>query len=269
MSVAEPQRAAPAPKLRWFQFSLRTLLVFVTLFAIPCSWLGVKIQEAKNQKAAVQAIQAVGGRVQYGYQVDEQGYVTQQAESRRPVWLRSVFGDDFLDDVVLIFLGRTEATDTGLEGMEGFEEWYRHRELELGDTKFTDAGLQYLKGFTQLRYLYLGGSRITDAGLEHIEGLSQLQRLELYVTPVTDAGLEHLNGLPQLTQLAILHTEVTDAGIEHLKGLTQLQSLILYRTRVTDAGVKKLQQALPNCKIIWEPPTKEQRQSPAVPDQLR
>jgi hypothetical protein len=31
---------APTPKLRWFQFSLRTLLVFVTLCAILCS-LGV------------------------------------------------------------------------------------------------------------------------------------------------------------------------------------------------------------------------------------
>jgi len=29
--------------LRWYQFSLRTLLVFVTLCAMACSWLGVKI----------------------------------------------------------------------------------------------------------------------------------------------------------------------------------------------------------------------------------
>jgi hypothetical protein len=40
---------APKPKLRWFQYRLRTLLVVVTLFAIPCSWLAVKRQQAKRR----------------------------------------------------------------------------------------------------------------------------------------------------------------------------------------------------------------------------
>jgi hypothetical protein len=51
------------PKLRWFQFSLRTLLVFVTLCAIPCSWLAVKMQQAKRQREAVVAIEKLGGFV--------------------------------------------------------------------------------------------------------------------------------------------------------------------------------------------------------------
>jgi len=37
----------PKPTRRWFQYSLRTLLVLVTVCAIPCSWLGVKVQQAK------------------------------------------------------------------------------------------------------------------------------------------------------------------------------------------------------------------------------
>jgi hypothetical protein len=36
-------------KLRWNQFSLRSLLIFVTVFAFACSWLSVKRQQAKRQ----------------------------------------------------------------------------------------------------------------------------------------------------------------------------------------------------------------------------
>ena len=43
--------------------------------------------------------------------------------------------------------------------------------------------------------------------------------------------------------------------MDHLKSLTQLRQVDLLITHVANEGVKKLQQALPNCKIGWEPPT--------------
>ena len=42
MSAAEPPVPVPKSKLRWFQYSLRSLVVFITLCAILCSWLAVK-----------------------------------------------------------------------------------------------------------------------------------------------------------------------------------------------------------------------------------
>ena len=62
------EMTTPKPKLRWFQFTLRTLLVFVTLFAIACSWLGVKMQSARRQQETVAAILKDGGFVLYDYQ---------------------------------------------------------------------------------------------------------------------------------------------------------------------------------------------------------
>ena len=68
-----------------------------------------------------------------------------------------------------------------------------------------------------------------------------------------DAGLEHLKGLPDLEWLELYDTQVTDDGLEHLKGLTKLEYLDLYRTHVTSQGVQELQEALPNCEILWSP----------------
>ena len=63
---------ATTPKLkgRWLQYSLRTLLVVVTLFAVLCSWLAVEIQRIQRQQKAVAAILKMGGQVEYDYQLN-------------------------------------------------------------------------------------------------------------------------------------------------------------------------------------------------------
>jgi hypothetical protein len=45
---------------RWFQYSLRTLLIFVTLFAVACSWFAVKLGQARRQREAVEALFILG-----------------------------------------------------------------------------------------------------------------------------------------------------------------------------------------------------------------
>ncbi len=51
----------PKPKLRWFQYSLRTLLVFVTLCVVLCSWLTVKRQQARRQWEAKEHVYKLRG----------------------------------------------------------------------------------------------------------------------------------------------------------------------------------------------------------------
>jgi hypothetical protein len=206
---------------RWYQFNLRSLFVVMTLACVGMSWLGIKIQQARRQKEAVEEIKKLGGGVFYDYQVRVSGV---EMAKLKPKWLRSLLGDDFFTNVVIVWLATNQ--------------------------QVTDAGLEQLKGLTTLTSLSLDGTKVTDAGLEQLKGLTTLTSLSLDGTMVTDAGLEHLKGLTQLQDLSLDSTKVTDAGLEHLKGLTQLQTLSLFNTQVTDKGVKKLQQVLPNCQIL-------------------
>ena len=204
---------APKPKRRRFQYSLRTLLVVVTLCAIPCSWLGVKIRQAKREREAAAALEKLGAML---YWTGPSG----------PKWLRSMLGDDLF----------TRVESANFFGADA-----------------TDADLANLKTLNQLHELSFDNTRITDAGLEYFEDLTQLQELSLTNSQITDAGLEHLRGLKQLQRLCLDYDiNITDAGMEHLKGLSQLQKLSLgCGHRITPAAVKKLQQALPTCEIQY------------------
>ena len=162
----------PKPKRRWFQFRLRTLMVFVTLCAVVCSWFAVKMQQARRQREAVEAIQNAGGTARYYYEVGPDGLFMDDAEPPGPAWLRDVLGIDFFSDVFNVrFLAQPRRETTASGGME-------HMEV-----------MEYLARLTKLRRLFLYDVEVTDAGLENISGLTELRELYLLDIPITDADL--------------------------------------------------------------------------------
>jgi len=219
---------SPKPRRRWLQFSLRTLFVVVTVF---CVWMGITANRARDQRLAVEAIEALGGTIRYEYQGDYDYVVitnTGVQTGRSPVppgpeWLRGLIGDEFFFSV---------------------------SKIELGGTKADDASLTAIGRLADMKNLNLRYNQVTDAGLEHLIGLTNLESLTLDGTQITDAGLVHLQRLTNLLMLNLCETQITDAGLEHLKAMTNLKTLWLDYTQVTNEGVAKLQQALPNCNIV-------------------
>ena len=225
----------PKPKLRWYQFSLRTLLLFTLFVAIGFSCLGHRIQRIRNEISATAELESLEVGIRF---------YSHMNWNELPIpdrWLWKYYAHQ---PAQCILLDETLTTDTELECIERLTSL---QELEI--VQVTDAGLEHLKGLTSLQMLSLGDTQITDAGLEHLEGLTNLQYLDLYGTQITDAGLEHLERLTNLQDLDLYGTQITDTGLEHLKGLTNLQDLDLTRTQVSDDGVDKLEEALPNCQI--------------------
>ena len=193
------QPAKPKPKRRWYQYSLRTLLIVVTLFALACSWFAVKMQQAKRQRETVEAIKKVGGFIFYDYQIDESGKVIHSAGPFAPIWLRNLLGDDFFYDVV-------------------------YAEV------FSDTALAQLKNFPQLKWLQAIQSGITDNGMQHLETLTQLKRLSLEYTQVTATGLEHLNVLPRLDRLDLRDNRILKEDLEKLQHILPNCNIHYYTT---------------------------------------
>lgn len=205
---------------RWFQFSLRTLLVFFLICGVTM-WIAVEMREAEKQREVVAAIRSKGGAVFYDYQWKNDMYDV-RVKPPGPTWLRKFVGRDFLSNVRYVRLADTSLATHArqLQRLRGLEE------LRLHGGATTDSSLIQLKEFTNLRVLSLTGTGVTDAGLKHLQTLTNLRRLCLYGTAVTDEGLEHL------------------------KALTSLEWLSLGATQVTDTGIKDLSKALPRCRIF-------------------
>ena len=137
---------APKPKLRWFQYSVRTLLIVVTLFAILCSWLGVKLGRYERQWAAAGAVVELGGHVDWPTGIGP--------------------GGDFVFPAEFVDLANTQATDADLNNLWAF---WRLKRLSLSGTHVTDVGLENLKGLRHLQQLNLCNTKVTDDGVEKLQ----------------------------------------------------------------------------------------------------
>ena len=84
-----PAPAGPKLKLRWYQYRLRSLFLLMLLATIPLGWLSAKLKAAREQKAAVEAIEELDGKVCYDYQKD---WDDDTSEPPGPAWLRRVAG---------------------------------------------------------------------------------------------------------------------------------------------------------------------------------
>jgi internalin A len=176
-----------------------------------------------------------------------------------------------LGELTTLNLSSTNISDVGIEHLKRLTKL---RFLDLRETRVSDAGLENLKDMPQLEDVRVSDSKVTKEGLERFESgtLSKVQALivahrgrtttddeqpnkpiiglDLSYTELKDLGLAYIKAMAELRSLNLRHTKVTDAGLENLKSLANLKSLDLRDTEVSDEAVKKLQQSLPECKIV-------------------
>ena len=274
-------------KRRWLRFSLRTLLLVVTVL---CVWLGWRINAARQQKEAVDAILKAGGTVHYDYQIlpnipSENHWnigFNANALPTGPPLLRKLFGDDCFRKVILVNFSKTDLPESVLTQLtklpdithvalqsvniipdgsnvprpiqdadfEVFGQLSRLEYLDIYPADIDGSGLAQLTKLKDLRALSLQHTTIGDAGMEIAGALTQLELLQLDHTPITDEGLKHLKRLVNLKSLWLQEDQgITDAGLQYLSGLKNLKAIHLYQNQVTPEGVRELQKSLPNTKI--------------------
>jgi hypothetical protein len=145
------------PKRRFFQFSLRTLLV---VMLVVCVTLGWKVDKVRKQRRAVAWVQESGGDVSYDYEWDNGRVPNPQPPG--PKWLRELLGIDFFDGVNLVHLIDSEVSDvTPLAGLTSLERLY------LYGTQVSDV--TSLARLTTLKTLILRKTQVSEEDYKKVK----------------------------------------------------------------------------------------------------
>lgn len=208
---------------RWFQFSLRWLLLFGGLLCTLLASASALVKTAKAQKQAVAMIESRGGVVGYDFEFEISGESIDQPASLWPHWILKTIGPDYFHRVVY----------AGLD-----------------DTATTDADLFFIRDLPHLQVLVLGLTNVSDKGLECVGGLSELHELYLLGDNVSGEGIKHLARVPHLRVLDLRETQVKEDDLERLADFKSLRLLKIGAAGFSDESIMKLQTALPKCQII-------------------
>jgi hypothetical protein len=285
--ASTPAKDSLRSQRRWLRYSLRTLLMLVTVFGV---WLGVKVNQARRQKQAVEALLNLGATVRYAHQRNDAhpSIFETDKDLNVPNGLRALAGDDFFQSVVSLRFSRP-VTDEDLAHLAAFPH-LEQLDFYLNGRNVTDAGLANLprpdrltsvyadlSGLRKLGTIYLSRTRITGAGLKHLvdlPGLADIHlagceidlpsllalrsmnppggaiSLTLDDTLIRDDDLKVLAQLRNLGGLSINRTKISDAGLAHLHGLPNLTVLNLAGTGITENGIAAIKQAMPTLRFV-------------------
>ena len=175
---AEPINSdSPKRERRWFQFSLRTLMIGVLIIAIPCAWLGRKIEQKRRERAAVRAILNSGAHFYFHYEnANGSNGLKMSQPSSSANWLQDLFGDDFDTPPTWVW----------------FNARYIPPDVPKSKKRIDDRALINLNALPYIRTVDLSRTTVSDADLERLKGLTWLKRLRLDDTQVTHAGILEL-----------------------------------------------------------------------------
>lgn len=204
------------------RFSLRAVLILITILSIGFGWIAVRRREAIRRATTIA-------------ELSRQGAVISAADSGQP-WPGSA-------SLIAQWLGWADVEGVyGIKSDEMLAEAAHLAPLQVVSASglISNEGLEQLRFMESLESLILNGPSITDEGLSHIEDLLNLRTLDLRATSIGDAGLAHLSRLVNLTSLNLTHTNITNDGLKHLKPLNKLEQLSISGTAVTYGGVARL-----------------------------
>jgi len=223
-AVTPPSETAPAePTGSWWQFSLRTMLIAVTLVALV---FGLWIVPAERQRQIVEDLQSRQVNVDY--------YRTKDEEENRS-WI-----DDFLPlDYLRVPTGMNLlAMDCTAADLELCGKLPSLRALWFSSTTLRDDDLEPLTKLTSREELYIDAERLTPAGLATVARMKSLRSLRLRISPPAWRGMRQLAALPAIEEFDL--DKMEDSGLEFLPEFPRLRTLRLYMTNVSGARIEAI-----------------------------
>jgi hypothetical protein len=275
-------QATPPRRRQWFRFSLRSLLIAVTLLSL---WFGYAFSRAQYERQAAEAIGDARGQVVYDWQIRPPGSDPKvQPVPPGPQWLRNRVGPHWFDRIVEVRLngynnrssknrfavvgphlaklqslrslslwgGELDDDDYRLLGrMTQVEKLFIRQDVEIRPQHA--AALSTASGLTELN---LGNAKISPEALRELSKLPNLKALKIdcfYHDPNAGGGIqtkyqlrddaaEALATFPKLSSLMLFATRITDNGMAALCRLSQLETLVVSSPNITSASFEHVVQ---------------------------
>jgi hypothetical protein len=187
-------------KRRWLQFSLRGLLLMLTLAGI---WLGRHVERVRRQKYAVGVWTRHGAEIGFRHQLvrSKSGmlYFDSRLSPPGPAAAHRLLGDEHFESVIRLRLVTSQ--------------------------KITEEDFAALAGFPDLRTLEIYARfQLTKNATRHLRGLRRLERLVLAnadgasdASASSDACVDDLGNLVSLHELFLLDGAFSEADIAKLR----------------------------------------------------
>jgi Leucine Rich repeat len=269
--------SAPALRRRWYQLSLRTLLMVLTLAPL----LGYVIFEREQCRRGGLALEVLDKNRRSWLppgDPDAEGKKIQGVSSR-PVWLKFILGDDQFRGVKSAELSGLLVSDSDLGQLAVL---LNLREVDVDARNPTEEGVAHLRalrfvekltfsgdptvrqpgedrsypnlwdvlaGWHHLRELSLYGLDFGEQDVRKLESLTTLKRLGIHGEGLTASGLNGIGSLATLEDLSLNFTDVSDEGLQPLAHLTNLRKIQLEKTKVVGPGLRHLA-ALPKLEYL-------------------
>ena len=233
-----PSDSPPGKRPFWPRFTLRVLLVFVTIVGVG---LGYWTHRAREQGRIVEQIQQGGGMVCY----EREGPGAPEPRSFALEWLAKFLSRDYLEGIAAVSIHNREAIPH-LHKLRGLET------LGISDANLNDSDLTAIANCRELVVLRIGDtyifgdnvpkSQISDQSLMLIARLPKLEIASLHGTGFTRAGIEALAQSPTLRSLEIglCEPSVVASDFDTIKGLGRIQSLKAWRGKAGELGFEEI-----------------------------
>lgn len=197
--------AAPRTRRRWLQFSLRGLLVVLTLLGV---WLGRHVERVRRQKLSVAVWSGLGAQISYRHELTRAKNGTLYFDSRMsppaPAAARHLLGDEHFQTPIrlrLVTSQQVSAEDfAALGGLPELETLEIYARIQL-----TDETARQLRRCGRLERLVLANidgesdaAGISAAFLENLAAMTSLRELFLLDGAFSDAEIDELRrALPE------------------------------------------------------------------------
>jgi hypothetical protein len=267
--------ASTKPRRRWYQFSLRTMLIVSVLFSFAAAWYGsnhLRIDKRDRLVAQLEAdfCQVICGTNRYHYGAFSDAPV---GSDPQPWFLpRWIFGREANETILGLQVYPTarlfnnnyqvlrEMPELALLGLHGtkcddrvIKEIHdcapNLRMLEFSYTEVTAASFRELHRFKDLRSIF--ALNLDDACLECFSTITQLEQLIISDSNITDLGLEHLGRLENLRKVNLNLTSITGSGFARFKPLPNLRFLRITGECLNDQGMANIVKMAPSITELF------------------